>query len=232
MGQKRTRDLPARQAEKRLVKMAAEAARKDCPNPERIGCPSSDAVDAIVGRRLSFPDFDNVIDHIATCGPCLEEYNRQRRRYRLRNIGTVALACAGLLILALFWRYSPRLPHPKTPLAKEVSAPVLTAMLDYRSWTAERSGQGPRRSESPHLTRAQLDLTVRLPIGTEDGVYTVQFRSQNGQLVAEAVGSATWDGMAEALRIRTDLHNVPAGAYTVAIRSANSSFRLYPLVLE
>ena len=43
---------------------------------------------------------------------------------------------------------------------------------------------------------------------------------------------ATWDGTAEVLKIRTDLRNIATGAYTVAIRSANSSLRLYPVVLE
>ena len=102
MSDKQERGLPARRAEKRLVKMIGEVARRDCLNPERVDCPSSDAVDAVVVRRLSFPDFDNVVDHIATCAPCLEEYNRRRYRYRLRNRGAVLLACAGLLLLVLY----------------------------------------------------------------------------------------------------------------------------------
>ena len=174
------------------------------------------AVEAVVARRLAFPDFDNVVDHIATCAPCFEEYNRQRQRYRLRNAGAVVLGCAGLLVLGFFWKYGPaKQPHPKELVAKEAPAPVLAATLDYRNWTAERSEQSrPRPAETPHLTRARLDLTIKLPIGTEDGVYTVQFRSNNNEPVAEAVGSATWDGTAEALKIRTDLRNVPAGTYT------------------
>jgi hypothetical protein len=82
------------------------------------------------------------------------------------------------------------------------------------------------------LTRALLNLTIKLPIGTEDALYTVQFRSSNNKTVVEAVGDATWDGTAEALKIRTDLRTVPAGVYTLAIRSANSSLRLYSVVLE
>ena len=39
---------------------------------------------------------------------------------------------------------------------------------------------------------------------------------------------ATWNGTAEVLKIRTDLRNIPTGAYTVAIRSANSSLRHLP----
>jgi hypothetical protein len=214
--------------------MASEALRGDCPNPERIGCPTSSAVEAVVARRVASPDFDNVVDHIATCAPCFEEYNRQRQRYRLRNAGAVVLGCAALLVLAFFWKYGPaKQPHPQELVAKDASAPALAATLDYRNWTAERSEQSRSRpAETPHLTRARLNLTIKLPIGTEDAVYTVQFRSSNSETVVEAVGSATWDGTAEALKIRTDLRNVPAGAYTLAIRSANSSLRLYSVVLE
>jgi hypothetical protein len=146
----------------------------------------------------------------------------------------VVLGCAALLVLAFFWKYGPaKLPHPQEPIAKDASAPALAATLDYRNWTAERSEQSRSRpAETPHLTRARLDLTIKLPIGTEDAVYTVQFRSSNNETVVEAVGSATWDGTAEAMKIRPDLRNVPAGAYTLAIRSANSSLRLYSVVLE
>jgi hypothetical protein len=232
MDDEHTRSLPARRTEKRLVKMAGEAARRDFPNPERIGCPGSDAVDAVVGRHLSFPDFDNIVDHIATCAPCFAEYNRKRHRHRLRNAGAVVLACAGLLILGLFWRHGPAKQQPKEPVAQEAPAAVLAATLDYTNWTAERSEQSRLPAKTPHLTRGLLDLTIKLPIGTEDGAYTVQFRSNNNEPVAEAIGSATWDGAAEALKVRTDLRNVPTGTYTVAIRSASSSSRLYPVDLE
>jgi hypothetical protein len=146
----------------------------------------------------------------------------------------VVLGCAALLVLAFFWKYGPaKRPRPQEPIAKEASAPALAATLDYRNWTAERSEQSRSRpAETPHLTRARLNLTIKLPIGTEDAVYTVQFRSNSGETVVGAVGSATWDGTAEALKIRTDLRNVPAGTYTLAIRSASSSLRLYSVVLE
>ena len=139
MGDKHTRGVPARRTEKRLVKMAGDAVRDDCPNPARIGCPSSDAVDAVVDRRLVFPDFDNVVDHIATCAPCFEEYNRRRLRRRLRNAGAVVVGCAALLILGLVWKYGPaRQPRPKEAVTKQAPAAALTATLDYRNWTAER----------------------------------------------------------------------------------------------
>ena len=141
MDDKHTPGLPARRTEKRLVKMASAVLRADCPNPERIGCPSSSAVEAVVARRLASPDFDNVVDHIATCAPCFEEYNRQRQRYRLRNAGAVVLGCAALLVLAFFWKYGPaKQPHPRELVAKDASAPALAATLDYRNWTADALG--------------------------------------------------------------------------------------------
>lgn len=234
MSDKLACDLPSRRVEKRLIKVAGEAIRRHCSNPERIGCPGSGAVGAVVGRRLEFPHFDDVVDHIATCAPCFEEYNRRRQRHRLRNAGLVLLSCVGLLALGLLWRHSPaERPYPRESAAKRAPAPVLTATLDYRNWTTERSEQSqPRPAETPHLTRARLDLTIKLPIGTEDALYTVQFRTNNNQSVAEATGTAIWDGTAEALKIRADLRDVPAGSYTVAIQSRNSSVRLYPVVLE
>lgn len=234
MGHKHTRRLPSRQAERRIVKMAGEAVRDDFPNPERIACPSSDAIHAVVGKHIAFPDFDNIVDHIATCTPCFEEYNRQRQRIRHRNAVAALLTCAALLILGLLWNYGP-IKHlrPKEPVAKELPATIVAATLDYSHWTAQRSAEpGAQSAETPHLTRGPLNLTIKLPIGTEDGAYTVQFRSSNDTAVAEADGMATWDGTAEVLKIRTDLRNIATGAYTVAIRSASSSLRLYPVVLE
>jgi hypothetical protein len=144
------------------------------------------------------------------------------------------LACASLLFLGLFWSHGSLKQHrPNEPIVKEVPAPPLAATLDYTNWTTERSEQSrPRPAETPHLTRASLDLTIKLPIGTEDGTYTVQFRSSTDEPVAEAVGTVAWNGTAEVLKIRTDLRNVPAGTYTVTIRAANSTSRHYAVVLE
>ena len=41
MGEKLTRGLPPGRVEKRLIKVAGEAIRANCPNPERIGCPGA-----------------------------------------------------------------------------------------------------------------------------------------------------------------------------------------------
>src|SRR5216684_3880832 len=89
----------SRREEKRLIESAANAVKLDFPNPERLGCPGPDALMAIAQRRLSSPETEDIIDHIATCSPCFLEYSQHRKRYRIRVITKMALASAAGLIL-------------------------------------------------------------------------------------------------------------------------------------
>jgi hypothetical protein len=82
------------------------------------------------------------------------------------------------------------------------------------------------------LARRRLALTILLPIGTEDGRYTVQIRSASGEIVAQANGIAAWTGGAEKLNINLDLTPLSAGAYMIAIQAADGSPRTYPVLLE
>ena len=77
-----------------------------------------------------------------------------------------------------------------------------------------------------------LDLSIRLPIGMDDGLYSVQFRSQVGQFVVDTTGTAALDGDAETLTTTVDLRNLAPGEYTLAIRSGTSAWRVYPVVLD
>jgi hypothetical protein len=107
-------------------------------------------------------------------------------------------------------------------------------VLDFRNRTAERSDrkQSPNEPFAPHLTRAQLDLSIELPVGVEDGPYSVQFRNQVGQSVVNTTGTAAWDGAAETLAATVDLRNLPPGDYVLAVRSGTSAWREYAVVLD
>jgi hypothetical protein len=108
------------------------------------------------------------------------------------------------------------------------------AVLDFRNRTVERSDRkkSPNQPSAPHLRRALLDLSIKLPIGVEDGPYSVQFRTQVGQSVVNATGKAAWDGEAETLATEVDLRNLPPAEYILAIRSGTSAWRVYPVVLD
>ena len=236
MKRKRIARELTRQTERLLIRVATEAINTDFPNPERLGCPESTALKAIAQRQLSGPDTEDNIDHIATCAPCFEEYNRHRQRHLLLRRGRLALICAaGVVAIGAAWHFGRmnRVPE-KEPVARQALDPVLAATLDFSKRTIERSDEVQRKPEpeTPHLKRAVLKLTIKLPIGTEDGAYSVQLWTGDNQPVAKATGEAVWDGSAETLIAPTDLRKLAPGEYTLAIRNARWSWSTYRVFLD
>ena len=233
MSENRTGSFPPHRGEARLVRAASDAVQRSYANADRMDCPSSEAIEAVVVRRFSHPDFDDTVDHIAMCAPCLEVYNRRRQRHRFRQRSGWAAGFAALLLLGLVWTYLNREHRPEHEVAKRTPTPPVVATLDYSSWTTERSASpsAPKR-ETPKVARARLALTLLLPIGTEDGPYTVRVLSASGEVVAEASGVARWTGKAERLDINLDLSWLPSAAYTLTIQSSGMSERAYPVLVE
>jgi hypothetical protein len=234
MNEKGAANQFTRREEQRLLELATEYVRSGFPNPERLGCPGSEALKSIAGRHLKFPGAEDIVDHIATCSPCFLEYHAIRRRSLRRLVGGTALCCVvGLLLTGLIWRFAtPVRPRNETVAQRPPAA--LKAVLDFRNRTAERSDrkQSPNEPFAPHLRRAQLDLSIELPVGVEDGLYSVQFRNQAGQSVVNTTGTAAWDGAAETLAVAVDFRNLPPGDYVLAIRSGTSAWREYAVVLD
>jgi hypothetical protein len=139
---------------------------------------------------------------------------------------------AGVVAIGSAWHFG-RMPQ-KQPVARRAPDPVLTATLDFSNRTVERSDEVQRRPEpkTPHLKRAMLKLTVRLPIGTEDGAYSVEFWTGNDQPIAKATGNAVWDGSAETLISTIDLRKLAPGEYTLAIRNARWLWSTYKVLLD
>jgi hypothetical protein len=223
-----------RREERRLLELATDYVRSAFPNPERLGCPGSEALKSIAGRHLKFPEAEDIVDHIATCSPCFLEYNAIRRRLRRRLVGGTALCClVGLLLTGLIWR----LATPMRPQNEAIAQQPLTALkavLDFRNRTVKRSDREQSSNEpvAPHLRRTLLNLSINLPIGVEDGPYSVQFRNRFGQSVVNAEGTATWDGSAETLVTAVDLRNLAPGEYILAVRRGNSAWREYAVILD
>jgi len=227
---------PTLREERRFIEAASEAIKTGFPNAERLGCPESTALRAIAQRHLSVLDIEDVVDHIATCAPCFAEYSRHRRRHLLKRRGGLALVCVtGVLASGMAWHFQRmnRVPE-KQPVARQTIDPVLAATLDFRDRTVQRSAEAQRRPEpkTPHLRRARLKLTILLPIGTEEGAYTVQFWTANNQPVANETGTTVWDGSAETLSTSIDLRNLPPGKYMLALRASNAEWYTYRLILD
>ncbi len=61
-----------------LIEAFERVVREDYPNPERIGCPGLDVLKLVADSSARAPQ--SVLDHLAKCAPCLEEYDRLRGR--------------------------------------------------------------------------------------------------------------------------------------------------------
>jgi hypothetical protein len=236
MAKKPTGPKFGRRNETDLLRVATEALPSDFPNPERLSCPEASTLQAIAGRRLSLPDVDDVVDHIATCSPCFAAYSVYRkenrsRSYRRRYAATVIV----LAVVIASWYLGRKALSPTQRSPQQIAevAP-LAAVLDFRNSTAERSDQTPlpRSQEAPHLRRSLLNLEIKLPLGTEDGSYAIQFRNNAGGITAQSTGVAKWDGATEALSAQIDLRTIEPGQYTVAVRKGAASWRQYSVFVD
>jgi hypothetical protein len=236
MAKERARPRFVRRNEKDLIAVAKDALASDFPNPERIGCPEAKILDAVAGRRLTFSEVNDVVDHIATCSPCFDVYTGYRKKYCSRYNWKRSIAVVALFAsVAASWYLGRQiLPQAGRRPSQVAEVAPLTVVLDFHDRTAERSGQvqpsGP--IAIPHLRRSLLNLQIRLPIGLEDGQYSIEFRGGDGQTAVQTTGTATWDGSAETLIARIDLRSVHPGQYTVAVRRGASSWRQYSIFVD
>jgi len=236
MEEKQTTRKVTRREERRLLRIATEAIKSDFPNPERLGCPGSAALQAIARHDVSFSEAEDVVDHIATCAPCFAEYTGHRRRSRLRAASTAVLACvAALVAIAVLWHFVPRQRSPQERIvAHDTGTSTVKATLDFRNITVQRSGRPhpTNPAEIPHLKRALLNVAIKLPMGMEDGIYAVQLRTGLNQSVVDGKGTATWDGSAETLTATIDLRPLKPGQYKLAVRRDSSSWHEYLAVVD
>lgn len=225
-----------RRDETELIRAAAEALPSVFPNPERLSCPEASTLEAIAGRRLSFPDIDDLLDHIAMCSPCFAAYSVYRKehcsRYNRRRYAAAVAVLTVVIAAGYFGRNVLSPTHRPSEQISEVAP--LTAVLDFHNRTSDRSIQAPlpEPQETLHLRRSLLNVQILLPLGTEDGQYSVQFRNNAGGIAAQSTGTAKWDGTTETLSARIDLRRVEPGQYTLALRNGTSSWRQYSIFVD
>lgn len=77
----------------RLQRQIQDGILNGYPNPERRGCPSSDAMIALAMRAARFDDLiedDPDWMHVTHCSPCYEHYLELFRNVRLRKPAVAA----------------------------------------------------------------------------------------------------------------------------------------------
>ena len=220
-----------RREEERLLNLARQTLGSEFPNPERAECPGSEALKALARRRISKLKTDEIVDHIASCAPCFIEYSRYRREHWQRTIVGLISTCAVLAIAIglLLHFFMARSSQSGTQTAQ---GPLRPLIVDFRDFSVDRSGDAQNVAPTKTLTRDNLDLTIELPIGTEDGDYLLELRPSGDGVAVKGTGIAAWNGISEVLRTHLDLRAVAAGEYMLVVQKrGDTSGRAYRVIV-
>jgi len=222
------------------------------PNPERTGCPQDHFLRSFaINPRQGDP---SIADHVTTCSPCFNAYtahleqaqpgakqSHQTIRAAWIRWSLVSASIAiGLLIVVytLFMKpeNEPSTTHnPPAPIRPPASSgqtpalPPVRVLLDLTKAAPERGtrprSQTPRRS----IPAEPLDLTLRLPIGSEAGMYLVSLTSKRRTEWSSAA-RVRFEDSEPVLNLRGDFSHIPDGTYELVVASKGQRLRLPVLI--
>jgi hypothetical protein len=225
----------SRRQERNLLHVAADVARSEFDSPERIGCPAPGTLNLLARRASSLAESPDLIDHIATCSPCFVEYSAYRATYKRRVRIYSSLASAAALVV--LWLAVIRLfPGGQTSLSQNEIArggAPLARILDLRASSVPRGDTPvPKAAATPRLPRANLELLIYLPVGSEEGVYEIVLVNASGQSALTSSGEGKLQNFVEVVPARLDLSGLTAGPYELRLRLAQGPWNSYPIMLE
>ena len=227
--------------ERLLVKLAIEASRTDHPNPERRGCPGEQALSALAKREVEGEALGALVDHIAECTPCFQDYERRRAAVRYRQaakLTTLVVIAVGLTLLIRSHgpdpqsAQTPGIPIAKLPPAAVLPTPPISLNIDLRfSAPARGPGSAPGGSTS-RLPRALLNLQLQLPLGSAEGQYEASIHANGIPQIASVKGRAEYRNQMEILDITMDTRTLSPGRYELRLRHAGSAWQRFPILVE
>jgi hypothetical protein len=241
--------LPRRQ-EAELIAAAAGVFRTGFPNPQRIGCPPQEVLRSVARKGRSTAETESILEHLTCCSPCFTEYERLVHKERVsRNLKILAL-CASLLITVglAVWFYVSRgepgirepeptivqqpPPVPETP-APPQAPPIQyeVAVIDLRNRAPVRGEQQPAPGEDvvASLPARPLELSVYLPIGSEEGQYEIQILREADRPLVTATGSARFEDRNVVLRLKAGLTGLAPGRYLLGVRKGSFRWMYYSI---
>ena len=237
----------SRRQEKQLLKCAADVLHSDHPNPSRQGCPGRKVLQDMAFRRLPLSSVEPLVDHIATCSPCFEQYNQLRTHRRTLRVVTVMTLSTVLVagIVASAWLFhggestighnevQPEHPKPEPELTAQLP-PTAGALVDlrYESPTRSERETSGQRVVSGRIPRAVVSLSILLPLGSEEGEYEVEFRANGERQLQVYQGNAQFRDQAEVLHVVADTRQLTPGQYEMRLRRVNSAWQSFFIFLE
>jgi len=236
-----------------LLKFGKRYLSEAFPNPDRIGCPPENVLRASAFSPLTADPA--VSEHLTCCSPCfncymaflteLQEELRQKRPFWKEVLtwsktvplraATVAVAAIVLTVgayLAVFNSQGPRPPLPPQPGTGPAPIAYSPFIFDLRELSPTRAPTVKgHQARAVDLPRKPLDMSVVLPIGSEEGAYQVSLKAK---------GTTVWTERAQAhlvehniiLQVKLDLAKFPPGIYAFEVETASGFFLRQPVAIQ
>jgi len=211
------------------------------PNPERTGCPPDDAL-----RSLAFRPMHNdepISEHLACCSPCFTAYMTHLARAKAEAIdcheisrvvwirrSASAFAVAAILVVAAYVFITkrrpesiiaPRMPAPISVPGNSQTATYVPVVIDLSNVSPTRGTEQGTAHRAAQIipSGSPVDLSLRLPLGSEERLYSITLKSSRNIVWSESA-QARWENGEMLLRVRADFSHIPAGKYDLQVASA------------
>jgi hypothetical protein len=247
----------SKEAEERLLKAGEKLFRTAYPNPERSRRFDSAALKAAASRshREALPA--ELVDELTWSSETFAEYEGYLQQARFARRMRSLAACAAVVVglgAGLWWYLgtvgSPSgrepvigredTPNQETPPQLQVpqrQEPVpeqafQVAVLDLRLRGTVR-GQGQEvPPDAPVLRAGRLDLTVYLPIGSEEGEYEIAVGREQGEPLVTARSNARLVDQNVTLETRLDLSSLDPESYLAGVRRGEFQWSYFQFRVE
>lgn len=199
------------------------------PNPDRVGCPSDEALRELARRSRSISDPG--YQHLSRCSPCYQQFRRYQangsHHSNPRSKGKFLAVAAGILLIfavTTFWWFA-RQRNRTMKVGAEI------AVVDLRGFLVTRGAQIPSRRPIK-LSRADVRTDILLPIGFEAGAYDLRLVDGSLATVLSAQVNATFENNVVTIHTAMALSDLHAGEYQLALRREGGEWHFFPATLE
>lgn len=196
-------------------------------------------------------------EHLTSCSPCFTAYmvhldraraeaiqrQRNRRAVWIRRSATASVVAA-ILVTAVYVFITRRRTEPIA--APRISAPItaprnpthtqtalyVPVVIDLSNVSPTRGSKQGTAGSVPQVipSDSRLDLTLRLPLGSDERLYSITLRSRRHTVWSESTQARRQNGDM-LLRVRADFSHLPSGHYDLQVASNNGGHRMTVTVL-
>jgi hypothetical protein len=239
----RIKERSAFKNEREFLDFARSYLSEIFPNPKRIGCPSDDALRLLAIRPVQSDPSTG--EHLTCCSPCFTAYmahldrakaeaiqrQRHHRAVWIRRSATASLVAAILVIVVYVFIGKhraepiavPRIPAPITSPGNTIhpqAAMYVPVVIDLSNASPTRGSKQGTAGSVPQVipSDSRLDLTLRLPLGSDERLYSIALRSRRHIVWSESTQARRQNGDM-LLRLRADFSHLPAGHYDLQVAS-------------